>query len=129
MRHQGGTRRPVLARPSGKLRRTGERVVRGDHSEPWAGIRGLRLAYRRPRMSIQGDEQDPKRLMETVPQEPITADDPSEDDQDEDVPEKDDERSRGGLKGCRCGSPFLRLFDELGCVGCGRQCCWGCAVV
>ena len=30
---------------------------------------------------------------------------------------------------CRCGSPFLRLFDDLGCVGCGRQCCWGCAVV
>ncbi len=52
-------------------------------------------------MSIQGDEQDPKRLMEKVPQEPITADNPSEDDQseddqDEDVPEKDDERSGGG---------------------------------
>jgi len=47
-------------------------------------------------MSIQVDEQDPKRLMETVPQEPITADNPSENDQDEDVPEKDDERSRGG---------------------------------
>lgn len=30
---------------------------------------------------------------------------------------------------CRCGSPFLRLFDDLGCVGCGRQCCGGCAVV
>lgn len=30
---------------------------------------------------------------------------------------------------CRCGSPFLRLFDDLGCVACGRQCCWGCAVV
>lgn len=30
---------------------------------------------------------------------------------------------------CRCGSPFLRLFDDLGCVGCGRQCCWGCAVL
>jgi len=30
---------------------------------------------------------------------------------------------------CGCGSPFLRLFDDLGCVGCGRQCCWGCAVV
>ena len=30
---------------------------------------------------------------------------------------------------CRCGSPFLRLFDDLGCVGCGRQCCSGCAVV
>jgi hypothetical protein len=43
-------------------------------------------------MSIQGDEQDPKRLMENVPQEPITADD----DQDEDVPEKDGERSGGG---------------------------------
>jgi hypothetical protein len=47
-------------------------------------------------MSIQGDEQDPKHLMEKVPQEPITADNPSEDDQEEDVPEKDDERSRGG---------------------------------
>ncbi len=34
------------------------------------------------------------------------------------------------MKGtCRCGGPFLRLFDDLGCVGCGRQCCWGCAVV
>src|SRR6266853_334887 len=34
------------------------------------------------------------------------------------------------MKGtCRCGSPFLCLFDDLGCVGCGRQCCWGCAVV
>ena len=34
------------------------------------------------------------------------------------------------MKGtCRCGSPNLRLFDDLGCVGCGRQCCWGCAVV
>ena len=31
-------------------------------------------------MSIQGDEQDPKRLMEKVPQEPITADNQSEDD-------------------------------------------------
>jgi hypothetical protein len=47
-------------------------------------------------MSIQGDEEDPKRLMEKVPQEPITAHNPSEDDQDEDVPEKDDECSRGG---------------------------------
>jgi hypothetical protein len=47
-------------------------------------------------MSIQGDAQDPKCLMEKVPQEPITADNPSEDDQDKDVPEKDDERSRGG---------------------------------
>jgi hypothetical protein len=46
-------------------------------------------------MSIQGDERDLKRLMEKVPQEPITVDNPS-DDQDEDVPEKDDERSRGG---------------------------------
>ena len=34
------------------------------------------------------------------------------------------------MKGtCSCGSPFLRLFDDLGCVGCGHQCCWGCAVV
>jgi hypothetical protein len=47
-------------------------------------------------MSIQGDEQDRKRLMEKVPQEPITADNPSEDDQDEDVPENDDEHTRGG---------------------------------
>jgi hypothetical protein len=30
---------------------------------------------------------------------------------------------------CSCGSPFLRLFDDLGCVGCGHQCCRGCAVV
>lgn len=47
-------------------------------------------------MSIQGDEQDPNRLLEKVLQEPITADNPSEDDQDENVPEKDDERSGGG---------------------------------
>jgi hypothetical protein len=47
-------------------------------------------------MSIQGDEQDPKRLMEKVPQEPSTADNPSEDNQDEDEPEQEDERSRGG---------------------------------
>jgi hypothetical protein len=47
-------------------------------------------------MSIQGDEQDPKRLMEKSRREPITADNQSEDDQDEDVPEKDDERSGGG---------------------------------
>ena len=30
---------------------------------------------------------------------------------------------------CTCGSPFLRLFDDLGCVGCGHQCCSGCAVL
>ena len=30
---------------------------------------------------------------------------------------------------CTCGSPFLRLFDDLGCVECGHQCCSGCAVV
>jgi hypothetical protein len=47
-------------------------------------------------MSIQGDEQDPKRLREKVPQEPSTAENPSDDDQDEDVPEEDDERSGGG---------------------------------
>ena len=47
-------------------------------------------------MRIPGDEQDPKRLMENVPQEPMTADNPSEDAQDEGVPEKDDERSRDG---------------------------------
>jgi hypothetical protein len=45
-------------------------------------------------MSLQGDDLK-RRLMEKVPQEPITADNPSEDDQDEDVPEKE-ERSRGG---------------------------------
>jgi len=45
-------------------------------------------------MSLPGDEQE--RLMEKVPQEPITADNPSEDDQDEDEPEQEDERSRGG---------------------------------
>jgi hypothetical protein len=45
---------------------------------------------------MQGHEQDPKRLMEKVPQEPIPADNPTEDDQDEDVPEKEDECSRGG---------------------------------
>jgi hypothetical protein len=34
------------------------------------------------------------------------------------------------MKGtCSCGSPFLRLFDDLGCVECGHQCCWGCAIV
>jgi hypothetical protein len=34
------------------------------------------------------------------------------------------------MKGtCSCGSPFLRLFDDLGCVGCGHPCCWACAVV
>ena len=34
------------------------------------------------------------------------------------------------MKGtCSCGSPFLRLFDDLGCVECGHQCCWSCAVV
>ena len=34
------------------------------------------------------------------------------------------------MKGtCRCGSLFLRPFDDLGCVGCGRQCCRRCAVV
>jgi hypothetical protein len=42
-------------------------------------------------MNSQSDEQDLKRrLMEEVPQEPITAD-PLEDDEDEDVPEEDDE--------------------------------------
>jgi hypothetical protein len=42
-------------------------------------------------MSVQSDEQDLKRrLMEEVPQEPITAD-PPEDDEDEAVPEGDDE--------------------------------------
>jgi hypothetical protein len=41
-------------------------------------------------MSLQAEEQVPKRrLMEEVPQEPITADPPEED---EDVPEEDEER-------------------------------------
>jgi len=75
-------------------------------------------------MSIQGDEQDPKRLMEKVPQEPITADNPSEDEG-----RRAFQRWTSMIGTCRCGSPFLRLFDDLGCVGCGRQCCWGCAVV
>jgi len=43
-------------------------------------------------MRFQGDERDPKRLMEQIPQEPMTADDPREDAQEEDVPEEDDER-------------------------------------
>jgi hypothetical protein len=47
-------------------------------------------------MSLSGREQDPKRLMEEVPQEPITAD-PYEDDQDEDLPDEDEER--GGEAG------------------------------
>jgi hypothetical protein len=52
-------------------------------------------------MSLSGREQDPKRLMEEAPQEPITAD-PYEDDQDEDVPDEDEER--GGEAG-RVGEP------------------------
>ena len=58
-------------------------------------------------MSLQDDEQDPKRLMEEVPQEPITAD-PREDDQDEDVPEADDER---GGQARRVGQP-VELEEE-----------------
>jgi hypothetical protein len=43
-------------------------------------------------VSLQAEEQVLKRrLMEEVPQEPITAD-PREDDEDEDVPEEDEER-------------------------------------
>ena len=43
-------------------------------------------------MSLHGDEQDLKRrLMEEVPQEPITADPREDDGDDEDVPEEDDE--------------------------------------
>ena len=42
----------------------------------------------------QDDEQAPKRVMEEVPQEHLTADDPREDGQDEDVPEEDEERER-----------------------------------
>jgi hypothetical protein len=46
-------------------------------------------------MSLQAKEQVLKRrLMEEVPQEPITAD-PREDEEDEDVPEEEDEE-RGG---------------------------------
>jgi hypothetical protein len=46
-------------------------------------------------MSSQTEEQIRKRrLMEEVPQEPITAD-PREDEEDEDVPEEEDEE-RGG---------------------------------
>jgi hypothetical protein len=52
-------------------------------------------------MSLSGRERDPKRLMEEVPQEPITAD-PYEDDQDEDLPDEDEER--GGEAG-RVGKP------------------------
>src|SRR5260370_2645242 len=33
------------------------------------------------------------------------------------------------MKGaCRCGSAFLGLFDDLGCVGCGCKWWWCCAV-
>jgi len=42
-------------------------------------------------MRLPGDEQDPKRLMEEVPQEPITADPREDDEDDEDLPEEDDE--------------------------------------
>ena len=47
------------------------------------------------------------------------------------LPDDGQDPNRLGEKAgtCRCGSPFLRLFDDLGCVDCGRQCCWGCAVV
>jgi hypothetical protein len=44
-------------------------------------------------MSLQAEQQVPKRrLMEEVPQEPITADPPEDDEEDEDVPEEDEER-------------------------------------
>lgn len=44
-------------------------------------------------MSLQGDEPDLKRrLMEEVPQDPITGDPREDDEDDEDVPEEDDER-------------------------------------
>jgi hypothetical protein len=44
-------------------------------------------------MSLQAEEQVPKRrLMEQVPQEPITADPREDDEEDEDVPEEDEER-------------------------------------
>jgi hypothetical protein len=61
-------------------------------------------------MSLSGREQDPKRLMEEVPQEPITAD-PYEDDQDEDLP--DEEEERGGEAG-RVGKParLARLHTD-----------------
>ena len=46
-------------------------------------------------MSLQAEEQVPKRrLMEQVPQEPITAD-PREDEEDEGLSEEEDEE-RGG---------------------------------
>ena len=41
-------------------------------------------------MRLQGDELT-RRLMEEVPQEPITADPREDDEDDEDVPEEDDE--------------------------------------
>jgi hypothetical protein len=44
-------------------------------------------------MSLQSREWAPKRLMEEVPQEPITAD-PGEDGEDEDIPEEDEESRR-----------------------------------
>ena len=47
-------------------------------------------------MSLQAEEQVLKRrLMEEVPQEPITADPREDDEEDEDVPEEEDEE-RGG---------------------------------
>jgi hypothetical protein len=65
---------------------------RGDHREPSAGIRELG-SHRRVYMSLQAEEQVPKRrLMEQVPQEPITADPREDDEEDEDVPEEDEER-------------------------------------
>jgi hypothetical protein len=48
------------------------------------------VAYRRAWMRLQGDELK-RRLMEEVPQEPITADPREDDEDDEDVPEEDDE--------------------------------------
>ena len=41
-------------------------------------------------MRLQGDELN-RRLMEEVPQQPITADPREDDEDDEDVPEEDDE--------------------------------------
>jgi hypothetical protein len=47
-------------------------------------------------MSLQAEEQVLKRrLMEEVPQEPITAD-PREDEEDEGLPEEEEDEERGG---------------------------------
>ena len=55
-------------------------------------------------MRLQGDELK-RRLMEEVPQEPITADPREDDEDDEDVPEEDDEH---GVKLADSGSTRTR---------------------